>query len=181
MSEWKTLTTQVVYENPYMRVHEDQVINPIGKQTIYGYIEPRGESVCVVPIDENGNTYLVRQFRYPLKLAVWECVAGSCDSQSAEDAAKRELLEETGLTAEQITIIGDIYLADNVSSFKNTICLARNLTQVTDQLDEADGILETKKISIADVTEQILSGAIQCGPSIAAFFMVKAYLEGANT
>jgi 8-oxo-dGTP pyrophosphatase MutT (NUDIX family) len=178
MAKWKTLSTRVAYENPFMLVHEDQAINPAGKQTVYGYVESKSDSVYVIPIDEEGSTYIIRQYRYPIKQEVWEFVAGRADNQQPENAAKRELLEETGLEADDITTVGDIYIADGITSFKSTICIARNLTKVTDRLGESDGILEVMRVSMDEVIKKILAGEIQCGPSIAAFFMVKAYLEG---
>lgn len=178
MTDWKTLSSRIAYENPFMLVHEDQVINPAGKQTVYGYVESESDSVYVVPVDEEGKTYIVRQYRYPIKQEMWEFVAGRTDNQQPDNAAKRELLEETGLQADNITTVGDIYIADGMTSFKSTIRIAHNLTKVTDQLDESDGILEGMRVSMDEVIEKILTGGIQCGPSIAAFFMVKNYLEG---
>jgi 8-oxo-dGTP pyrophosphatase MutT (NUDIX family) len=178
MANWKTLSSRIAYENPFMLVHEDQAINPAGKQTVYGYVESKGDSVYVIPVDEKGNTYIVRQYRYPLKQETWEFVAGRVDNEQPENAAKRELLEETGLEADDITTVGDIYIANGITNFKSTIYVARGLAKVTDQLDESDGILEVIQVSMDEVVKKILAGTIQCGPSIAAFFMVKAYLEG---
>jgi len=178
MANWKTLSSRIAYENPFMLVHEDQAINPAGKRTIYGYVESKSDSVYVVPVDDERNTYLVRQYRYPIKQATWELVAGRTDNQPPETAAKRELLEETGLEADDITTIGEIYMATGIAGFKSTICIARSLTKVTDQLDESDGILEVMRVSMDEVVEKILAREIQCSPSITAFFMAKAYLEG---
>jgi 8-oxo-dGTP pyrophosphatase MutT (NUDIX family) len=177
MADWKTLSTRVAYENPWMFVREDTAINPGGKEVIYGVIESKSDSVYIVPIDEAGNTYLTLQHRYPIDQDSWECVAGRTDGQPVEQAAKRELLEEAGLSADVITPIGEVQIANGIATFKSTFCIARGLKRTTDKLDEEDGILETKKLSLADVEAKILAGEITCAQSIAAFLMTKAYLE----
>jgi len=177
MAKWQTLSTRVAYENPFTRVHEDQVINPLGKQTVYGWIESTSGSVYVVPVDEDGNTYLIRQYRYPIQQAVWECVAGRVDGESPEVAAGREVLEETGVKAESITRIGELYMADGIATFKMAVCIARGLTQVTDEVGVDEEILEVRKLPLSEAIEQIMAGTVQCGPSVAALFMAKTYLE----
>jgi 8-oxo-dGTP pyrophosphatase MutT (NUDIX family) len=177
MNSWQTKSSKVVYENPWMIVHEDEVIRPDGKDGMYGYIDSKSDSVYVVPVDSEGNTYVVQQERYTTKKIMWECVAGRTDGEPEEVAAKRELLEETGLDAKSITIIGDVQVANGISTFKSTFCIARGIEHVSDNLDKEDGILGVQKVPLASIHEKILSGDIKCSQSIAAFFMVIAYLE----
>src|SRR6266542_5506246 len=96
---WQTKSSKIVYENPWMRVFEDQVIMPNGSDGMYGYVESKSDSVYVVPIDDEGYTYIVEQQRYTTKQLSWECVAGRNEGDDPETAAKRELLEETGIRA----------------------------------------------------------------------------------
>lgn len=177
MSLWEKLSSRIAYENSWMRVHEDRVINPAGQEVIYGYCESKSPSVYVVPVDEAGNTYIVKQYRYTIGKESWECVAGRTDGEPAEAAAKRELLEEAGIEAEEIIKLGTVNIANGISTFQSTFCIAQGITKVTDELDKTDGILEAKKISLSDVRKKILAGEIQCSQSIAAFLMVIAYLE----
>ncbi len=177
MADWKTLSSRVVYENRFMRMYEDKVINPVGEDSVYSYLESTSDAVYVVPVDDEGNTYIVQEYRYPVKKAVWECPAGRNDGDDIDTTAKRELLEETGLKTEEIVVIGDIRVASGVANLKNTVCLAKNLTKVSDELDPVDGILAVKKIPLTDIRGKILAGEIQCSQSIAAFFMAIAYLE----
>jgi 8-oxo-dGTP pyrophosphatase MutT (NUDIX family) len=181
MSTWKTLNSKIVYENKWMLVHEDEVINPAGTETLYGYVASKSDAVYVVPIDEDGDTYIVQQYRYPLKQVLWEAVAGRIDGDDVKTAALRELLEETGIKAETVTVLGDVYAATGISTFKCTICVARGLTKVTDELDETDGILAIEKVPFSEIPARILAGTIQCSQSITAFLMTKAYLEGGKT
>ncbi len=177
MGSWQTKTTRVVYENPWMIVHEDEVVMPNGKDGIYGYVDFRGDSVFVVPVDDEGNTYLVQQERYVTKRAGWEIPAGGTDGQSYETAAKRELLEEAGVKASDVTILNEFYLANGIASFKGAICLATGLKKVTEQLDTTDGITAARRLPLSDVRDMILSGEIVDGPTITAVLTVMAHLE----
>lgn len=177
MKSWKTLSSKVVYENPWIVVHEDKVITPSSKEGLYGYIDSKSESVYVVPIDDEGNTYLTRQERYTLKRVTLECVAGRTDGDSIEAAAKRELLEETGLQAKSITIIGNIQVAKGISTFKSTVCIARGLALTDKPLDAEDGILGVEKIPLNQISDKVLAGEVDCSQSIASFYMTLAYLR----
>ena len=83
---WKTISQSVVYENPWIKVQEDQVIRPDGLDGIYGVVNFKNKAVGVLPIDEEGFTYLVGQYRYPLGFYSWEIPEGGCpqDAQGAE-------------------------------------------------------------------------------------------------
>lgn len=177
MSSWQTKSSKVVYENPFMIVHEDQVIKPNGKDGIYGYVESKSDSVYVVPVDEDGNTWLVQQERYTMGVSTLECVAGRTDGESVEVAAKRELLEETGLTAKTITPMSTVWVANGMSNFKSTFCLAQNITHISNELDKDDGITATRKVPLGSIPDMILRSEITCSQSIAAFLMALAYLE----
>lgn len=177
MSIWQTISSKVVYENPWMIVHKDRVVMPNGKDGIYGYVDSKSDSVYVVPIDDEGNTYIVSQERYTVKHETWECVAGRIDEDSIEEAAKRKLLEETGLSAKSITVLRDVQVANGMATFKSTFCIATGLQQASKALDPEDGILGIKKLPLASLPSRILSGEIECSQSIAAFFMAIAYRD----
>lgn len=178
MQSWQTRSSKVVYQNPWMIVHEDQVTLPNGNDGVYGYIDSnRGDSVFVVPVEPNGDTYLVQQERYVTKETSWEIPAGAAEGESHEEAAKRELLEETGIGASSIAVINEFYLANSIASFKGVTCLATNLQKVTEQLDEVDGILDVRRLPLTEVRDMILRGEIIDGPTITAILAVMAYLE----
>ena len=180
MTDWRTLSSRVAYENPYMSVREDQVLNPAGQKTVYGVISSKSDSVYVVPVDSDGNTYLVNQFRYPLEKTTWECVAGRSDGESPDTAALRELVEETGFSAEYLTKLTEIDIANGISTFHSHVYLAEGLTKITDELDATDGILSLKKVTFDEIIDMIMCGEIQCSQSIAAFFVAREYLHRRN-
>lgn len=177
MASWQTKSSKVVYENPFVVVHEDQVIKPDGTDGIYGYMDSKSPSITIIPVDDEGNTWIVQQERYTLKRTTWEAVAGRTENQPIEQAARRELLEETGLEASTIEVLTELNVSNGLTTFTTTLCLARGLTQVSYNLDQEDGILEAKKIPLKQLPEMILSGKITDAQSIAGFFMAISYLE----
>jgi 8-oxo-dGTP pyrophosphatase MutT (NUDIX family) len=112
---WKTLISRLVYENAWIRVREDQVVRPDGQPGIYGVVEFKHRAVGVLPIEEDGSVWLVGQYRYPLSMYSWEIPeGGSSEGESPEQTARRELAEETGLTAGALELIAKAHLSNSV-------------------------------------------------------------------
>lgn len=177
MSEWQTKSSKVVYENPWMIVHEDQVVMPNGKDGVYGYVESKSDSAIVVPVDDDNNTYIIQLQRYTKSEPTWETIAGRTDGESYEQAGARELLEEAGVHADTITLLREVHMSSGMTKFKSGICIATNLSKVSDQLDQADGIIRAHKLPILEVRDMILRGEITSGSTIAAILLVIAHLE----
>jgi ADP-ribose pyrophosphatase len=113
---WKTTATRTVYDNAWISVREDQVLRPDGNPGVYGVVQYKNKAIGVLPIDHEGNVYLVGQFRYALDCFSWEIPEGGCpDDEEPLGAAKRELLEETGLTALNWSELGRSHLSNSVS------------------------------------------------------------------
>lgn len=99
-SHWTRLSRDTVYDNPWIQVHHDEVENPNGGKGIYGVIHFKNYAIGILPVDENGWTWLVGQRRYPLDYYSWEIPEGGGKiGASILDSAKRELAEEVGLEA----------------------------------------------------------------------------------
>lgn len=174
---WKTLSSKTVYKNQYITVVEDEVIKPDGKQGIYGFVKVR-PTLGIVPIDENNNIYLCRQFRYIFKDESWEIPRGFIDdNENLERAAKRELNEEAGLTANKLTFIGSLRLSIGIMDEQCRVYLAQDLSKDKNFKLQEDEIDKVKKFTFSDVLEMINKGKILDGLTIASVFMIKDYLE----
>lgn len=180
MSDWQTKASKIVYDNPWLTVYEDQVVMPSGREGIYGYVESKSDSVYIVPVDDHGNTYIIKQEHYTTKQSSWQCAAGRINGDTIETAAKRELLEETGLQANTITILSNVRIAVGMTCFRGVLCLARHLTKVTNELDPDEGIV-VKKLPLTEVKDMIFAGEIINTESIAAFLMALTYLSEKST
>ena len=176
MSQWQTKSSKVVYENPWMIVHEDEVVMPNGKDGLYGVVSSKSDAVFVVPVDTDGNTYIVQQEHYTTRELLWQCVAGRTDGEPVESAAKRELLEEAGLRADTITVISNARTSTGITTFRSTICLAEGLHEDSSAFDTNE-ITLVKKIPLSSVASLVLTGEVAATESIAALFTAIAYLE----
>lgn len=169
---WKTISEENIYDNPWINITEFQVINPSGNSGIYGQVHFKNKAIGVLPLDENLNTYLVGQFRLPLKQYSWEIPEGGGPlSGKPLDSAKRELLEETGLKAAKWTEIQRMYLSNSVCDEEAIIYLAQNLEQFEAEPEETEQ-LTIRKLPFAEVYQMVCRGEITDAITVAAVLKV---------
>lgn len=173
---WTIHETEVVYDNPWIRVSESQVTHPSGNPGIYGVVHFKNHAVGIVPIDEEGYTWLVGQFRYPLNSYEWEIPEGGCPSgESPAETAARELAEETGLHAGKIEpLLENIALSNSVSDERATIFVARDLTQKEARPEESEE-LQVRRLPLSEAIEMVHNGAITDAVSVMALLQLSAY------
>jgi 8-oxo-dGTP pyrophosphatase MutT (NUDIX family) len=159
---WKTISQETTYENAWIRVEHHKVINPAGNPGIYGKVHYKNTAISIVAVDSEGYTYLVGQYRYTLNAYSWEVPEGGCSIESGEstlEAAKRELLEETGLIATQWTEIGEVYLSNSVSDERAVMYVAQNLSQQQTCPEETEQ-LKIRRIPLTEAIEMAQNGQI---------------------
>jgi ADP-ribose pyrophosphatase len=170
---WQILSSREVYNNPWIKLTEHQVINPGGGNGIYGQVHFKNLAIGIIVLDEEDNTWLVGQYRFPLNQYSWEIPAGGCPLDSEPlDTAKRELLEETGMTADSWTEIQRMHLSNSVSDELAIIYLARQLRFGTAEPEETEQ-LEVRKMPFEEAYNRVLSGEITDSLSVAAILKLK--------
>ena len=164
---WTTLKITSVYENPWIRLEHHDILNPAGREGIYGKVHFKNRAMAIIPVDEHGYTWLVGQYRYTLDEYTWEIpMGGGPIEQDLLDSAKRELKEETGLSAEKWTEIMKIHTSNSVTDEAGIIYLAEGLTQGETEFEETE-VLQIKKLPFSEVLDMVMSGAITDSISVA--------------
>ncbi|WP_073120491.1 NUDIX domain-containing protein [Reichenbachiella agariperforans] len=174
---WTTLSEKEVYNNPWITVEEHQVLNPNGGEGIYGKVHFKNRAIAIVPIDDEGNTWLVGQYRYTLDEYSWEIpMGGGPLDEGVLDSAKRELKEETGLTASDWQSISRIHTSNSVTDEEGFIFLARGLELGETAFDDTED-LAIKKVSLAEAVGMVMSGEITDSLSMAGLLKVHMILN----
>lgn len=169
---WRRKTTQIVYENPWIQVSHEEVITPAGTAGVYGVVHFKGRAVGVLPVDAEGNTWLVGQTRYTLNSYTWEIPEGGAHAgESTVDCARRELEEEVGLLATSIELLGQLHLSNSVTDEVATFYLARGLSPGVQKLDATEDI-QVRKLPLKDAVNMVLQGEITDAISVAALMRV---------
>lgn len=176
INPWTILSGRELYDNPWIRVTEYQVLNPAGGPGIYGKVHFKNRAVGVVPLDDQGNTYLVGQYRFTIDQYSWEIPEGGCPyNEDPLDCAVRELKEETGLVAGSWLKIQDFHLSNSVSDEWGAIFLARDLVQHSAAPEETEQ-LKIRKLPFEELYQMVLSGAISDAISIMAVLKIKTMM-----
>lgn len=176
-SPWRTLSSKRVYDNPWIRVREDRVINPSGNPGIYGTVHFKNVAIGVIPIEANEDTYLVGQFRYPLNAYSWEIPEGGGElSVPPLITAKRELKEETGLVARVYKRILTMHLSNSATDEKAIIYLAFGLVQ-KEASPEDDERLKVKRLPLQKAYEMAVSGKITDAMAVAGLIRAVGWLK----
>jgi len=166
-SPWTILDSKPIYSNPWITVREDQVINPGGGQGIYGVVSMKNKAIGIIPIDEEGNTWLVGQYRYPLNEYSWEIPMGGGPVElSPLESAQRELKEETGFTAAKWTKIARIHTSNSVTDEEGFVFLAEELTAGETEFEETED-LKIWKLPFAEAVQMALTDEITDSISVA--------------
>lgn len=170
MNRWKTTESRVIYDNAWINVKEDQVINPKGGKGIYGTVHFKNLAIGIIPLDDDQNTWLVGQWRYPLDEYSWEIpMGGGKIGVDKLISAQRELKEETGLSAAKWTEILKIHTSNSVTDETGFIYLAEDLTMGETEFEDTEDI-QVMKLPFAEAVAMCMDGRITDSLSLAAIF-----------
>ena len=173
---WQTLSTEVKYRNPWISVREDQVLNPGGGRGIYGVVSMKNKAIGIIPVDAEGNTWLVGQYRYPLNEYSWEIpMGGGLIEHDVLESAQRELKEETGLTAAHWTRIARLHTSNSVTDEEGFVYLAEGLTHGEVEPEETED-LRLWKLPLAEAVRMVMDDRITDGISVAGLLKAEKVL-----
>ena len=174
---WQTKQTRVGYENPWIRIDHSEVITPGGGDGIYGVVHFKNLAIGIVPIDQDGNTWLVGQYRYPLDLYSWEIPEGGVPHDEDPLAgAQRELQEETGITASKWTKILDLHTSNSVTDEAGMSFVAQDLQFGESEPEETEELV-IKKVPIQQAIQWVWDGVITDSLSMVSLMKVDYLLR----
>lgn len=170
-------SSETVFDGDILHVKKDTIKLPNGEKATREVIRHIG-AVCVVPVDENMNVVMERQFRYPINSVISEIPAGKLDAKNEDrfEAIKRELREETGYSADEWVDLGLYYPAPAYSDECITIWLARGLYAGERELDE-DEFLNVELIPLKQLVDDVMNGRITDGKTQVAILKAATYLK----
>jgi ADP-ribose pyrophosphatase len=171
---WKTLRSETVYDNPWIRVEDHRVVNPAGKQGQYGKVCFKNIAVGILALDADESLYLVGQYRYTLDAYSWELPMGGAPlGQDPLAAAQRELKEETGLTARQWREYMRVHPSNSVTDELGVVYLARGLTHGAREPEETEQ-LSVRALPFTEAVRWATTGRITDAISVAAILKLAA-------
>jgi len=177
INPWVSVTQHGIYENNWIGLTEHEVINPSGGKGIYGVVHFKNLAIGILPLDDELNTWIVGQYRFPLNAYSWEIVeGGGPHDKDPLESAKRELLEETGLIASNWMEIQRMHLSNSVSDELSITYIARGLIQGQAEPEETEQ-LTVRKIPFEEAYKMVMSGEITDSMSVAAILKTKILIQ----
>ncbi|MFP5260609.1 MAG: NUDIX domain-containing protein [Blastocatellia bacterium] len=172
---WVINETTLKYRNDFIEVNEDRVIRPDGEPGTYATVDMKA-GLAVLPVGEDRSVYLTRQFRYAIGRESIEVVGGAIDEgEDAEAAARRELREEVGIEAGELTPMGVINIDTSIVDGAVSLFLARRL-RFTEPDREGTEVIKPLRVTLDEAVNMVMSGEINQGTSCVLILKAGNYL-----
>ncbi len=157
---WQTLKIREVYDNPWIRVTAEDVIKPSGGPGIYGKVSFKNIACAIIPLADNGDTWLVGQYRYTLDVYSWEVPMGGVSrDDDLLTGAQRELREETGLSAGRWERLLDCHISNSITDEVGVIYVAEDLTEGEPDFDDTED-LQIRRLPFRTALQMAMDGDI---------------------
>ena len=171
-----THKSKVAYQNPWITIHEDEITLPNGNPGMYGYMESK-DSVMVAVLDEQERVYLVKGFRYPSKTWGWELPGGGGEGEEVIEASKRELIEETGITADSWEVMGEAFVCNGLMTEQMTVAIARDLTIGEVPTSDEETFDGSGFFSLDEIDHMIENGEINDCQTLSGLYLLEKWLK----
>jgi 8-oxo-dGTP pyrophosphatase MutT (NUDIX family) len=173
---WTTLNEELRYETPWISVSHHDILDPSGRQGIYGVVHFKNLAIGVVVLDNDLNTWIVGQYRYPVQAYSWEIPEGGGDrSIPPQESAERELREEAGIVAGKWTEILRMDLSNSASDEHAMLYVAQDLTFFEPEPDHNEE-LALRKLPFEELYGMVVRGEVIDSLTVAAVLRVKLML-----
>ena len=177
VNPWKIHTSEQAYDNPWISVTEHKVTTPGGEPGIYGVVHFKNYAIAILPIDDDGNTYLVGQYRFATQEYSWEVPEGGGKmDQSPLEAAMRELKEETGLEAKEWSMIHELHLSNSATDERGFVFVARKLKHGKAEPEHTED-LKVEKIPFSELYQRVMRGEYRDALTVIAVLKAKALMD----
>jgi 8-oxo-dGTP pyrophosphatase MutT (NUDIX family) len=174
---WKRRSRTRCYENAWIDVEHDEVITPAGTEGIYGVVHFKNLAIGVIPLEDDGSTWLVGQYRYPHRSYSWEIPEGGGPLDAdPEVSARRELREEVGLEARDLQLILEMDLSNSVTDERSLIYVARGLSPCAPSPEDTEQ-LALRRLPFDELYRGVLGGLYRDSLTVAGVLKLKALLE----
>ncbi|PIY71632.1 hypothetical protein COY87_05165 [Candidatus Roizmanbacteria bacterium CG_4_10_14_0_8_um_filter_33_9] len=176
MKKPKTIDSRLVYSDSYINIIHD-ILMFKSRQWNQVYLDKVNKnSVVIVPVEKDG-VYLIKQYRHPVNKFLWQFPAGTYENKlNPLQLAKKELREETGMTAQRITKIGTMFSEPGLSTDKTTIFVAEALSRLKKQtLDQSEIGMEVCFFKFEIIMKMIRERKIKCGITLSAYLLYLLY------
>ena len=172
-----TLSSELVYTGDYLKVYRDTVSLPNGASSYREYLKHPG-AVMIIPVFDNGDVLVERQYRYPMRKVFIEFPAGKKDAGEAPlETAQRELLEETGYTAQRYTHITDIHNALAYCDEVIHLYIAEDLHDSGQQKLDDNEFVQVMRVPLAELMNWIRQGWVSDVKTQLGAFWLQDYLS----
>jgi 8-oxo-dGTP pyrophosphatase MutT (NUDIX family) len=177
LGPWTRRAVALRYENPWITVEHHDVLTPGGTEGVYGVVRFKNLAIGIIPLEENGDTWLVGQYRYPHASYSWEIPEGG--GKIGVDplvSAQRELAEEVGLSARRWNLLLEMDLSNSVTDEQCLIYVARDLTPCASHPDDTEQ-LALRRLPFAELHRGVMAGLFRDSLTVAGVLKLGHLLE----